>query len=142
MTTAERIQSIRKVKGMTQKELGEIMSFKGKYSDVRIAQYETRKRTPGKDTLRDFAEALGVSIKALTGPEGYEVEDVMRFLFELEDHGYKVNIRRRGEDLFVEIHSEKLSKPLNEWMREMYLLRARKISERDYMIWKFDWILS
>ena len=142
MTTGERIQRIRKAKGMTQKELGEKMPFEGKYADVRIAQYESRKRTPQEKILREFAKALNVDRKALVGPEGYEVDDVMRFLFELEDHGYKVTIRRRADQIVAEIFSELLNDPLTEWMKQMYLRRANKISDRDYLIWKFEWVFQ
>lgn len=42
----KRIRLFRSRKGLKQKELGEMVGFMGKTSDVRIAQYETEARTP------------------------------------------------------------------------------------------------
>ena len=97
MNTGERLQSARKVRGLTQMELGLEMHYNYRSAAVRIAQYENGLKNPSSETIDALAGALGISRKALTGPEGYEVEDVIRFLFELEDQGYSVEIRRRGK---------------------------------------------
>ena len=41
MAFGKRIKFFRNRKGMKQKELGELLGFLGKTSDVRVAQYET-----------------------------------------------------------------------------------------------------
>ena len=41
MAIGKRIKFFRNRKGMTQKQLGEILGFLGKTSDVRMAQYES-----------------------------------------------------------------------------------------------------
>ena len=41
MAIGKRIRFFRNRKGMTQKQLGEILGFLGKTSDVRMAQYES-----------------------------------------------------------------------------------------------------
>ena len=41
MAIGQRIKYFRNRKGMTQKQLGEQLGFKGKTSDVRMAQYES-----------------------------------------------------------------------------------------------------
>ena len=46
MAIGKRIRFFRNRKGMTQKQLGEILGFLGKTSDVRMAQYESEARTP------------------------------------------------------------------------------------------------
>ena len=46
MAFGKRIKFFRNRKGMKQKELGELLGFLGKTSDVRVAQYETEARTP------------------------------------------------------------------------------------------------
>ena len=43
---------------MTQKQLGEILGFLGKTSDVRMAQYESGIRTPKQDLVKEMAISL------------------------------------------------------------------------------------
>ena len=45
MAIGKRIRFFRNRKGMTQKQLGEILGFLGKTSDVRMAQYESEGST-------------------------------------------------------------------------------------------------
>ena len=46
MAIGQRIKYFRNRIGMTQKQLGEQLGFKGKTSDVRMAQYESEARVP------------------------------------------------------------------------------------------------
>ena len=50
MAIGQRIKYFRNRIGMTQKQLGEKLGFKGKTSDVRMAQYESEARVPKKRT--------------------------------------------------------------------------------------------
>ena len=62
MTIGERIRSIRKEKGLTQKELGEAL---GKRSQQQIGQWETGKANPKLETIEKIATALNVSVYEL-----------------------------------------------------------------------------
>ncbi len=74
MTIGEKIRTIRKEKGLTQKELGDKL---GKISQQQIGQWETGKANPKKETLQKIANALEVDITALmdistlSNPEPY-----------------------------------------------------------------------
>ena len=138
-TVGERIQNARKLKGITQRELGLEMHYRYASAPVRIAQYETGIKKPGEDTVRQLAQALGVSRKAITGPEGYETDDVMRFLFELEDNGFHVQIKREDHETVVVIHGDNLSKPLEEWRRVQNKYRRDMLTENQYLTWKLCW---
>lgn len=63
MTTGEKIKSLRKERGLTQKELGQILGV----SASMIGQYETNLRNPKNDTIIKIAEALKVSPDQLFG---------------------------------------------------------------------------
>jgi len=65
MQIGEKIKAIRKEKGIAQKDLAENMGV----SAAMIAQYEAGKRSPKYETLKRFAEALGVSILSLVDDE-------------------------------------------------------------------------
>ena len=56
MAFGKRIKFFRNRKGMKQKELGELLGFLGKTSDVRVAQYETEARTPKADLVKEMAQ--------------------------------------------------------------------------------------
>lgn len=63
LTFGERLKKIRQEKGMSQRELGEILGV----TQQTIAQYEKIKETPKAETLLRLANALGVSIYELRG---------------------------------------------------------------------------
>ena len=91
MAIGKRIRFFRNRKGMTQKQLGEILGFLGKTSDVRMAQYETEARTPKHDLVKEMANIFDVSIHALTVPDIDTYIGLMHTLFALEDmYGLKI----------------------------------------------------
>ena len=66
MAIGKRIRFFRNRKGMTQKQLGEILGFLGKTSDVRMAQYESEARTP-KQNLVYVPRMAGAGCPSGTG---------------------------------------------------------------------------
>ncbi|MFT8888001.1 MAG: helix-turn-helix transcriptional regulator [Ethanoligenens sp.] len=63
MAVGDRIKRMRNFRRLTQKEIGFAISFDGKSTDVRIAQYEADTRTPKEDILRKIADALDVNYR-------------------------------------------------------------------------------
>lgn len=61
MTTGELIREARKKKGLTQRELGELLGM----SDVGVAQWEKGLRNPRLETRQRIAKALDIDITAL-----------------------------------------------------------------------------
>ena len=53
---------------MTQKQLGEQLGFKGKTSDVRMAQYESEARVPKIDLVKQMSQIFD-NAHALTVPD-------------------------------------------------------------------------
>ena len=139
MNFGERLQTARKARGMTQKELGLEMHYPYNSADVRIAQYESSIRVPGDETIEELAKALEVSSHALKGPEGYSPADVMRILFEMEEQGYRVDIRRINNQVVVQIHNAKISGMLLEWRKAQNKLKMEKLSRKEYLTWKLCW---
>ncbi len=68
MKAGQRIKIIRKGKGLTQKELGEL----AKISYKQIGLYEQGKRNPKLETINKIALALGVRIEDITGFEKFD----------------------------------------------------------------------
>lgn len=61
MTTGELIREARKKKGLTQRELGELLGM----SDVGVAQWEKGFRNPRLETRQRIAKALDIDVTAL-----------------------------------------------------------------------------
>lgn len=137
MNTGDRLHTAREIRDMTMKEIGIEMHYPISSAAVRIAQYESGLRQPKAETLDQLAGILNVSRKALSGPEGYEVDDVMRFLFELEEEGYDVTIRPEDGKMLVTISSEKLNEPLLLWNEIRTRYHGKEISRKEYITWKF-----
>lgn len=74
MTTGEKIRSIRKEKGLTQKALGELLNV----TQATVGQYETNTNPPKLETLKNIADALKVPVAYLIGnsPSSYDFWDV------------------------------------------------------------------
>lgn len=68
MPTGTKIKEIRKQKGLTQKQLGDLCGI----ADANIRKYENGKQNPKIETLQKIAAALGCSLVALTGIEEYK----------------------------------------------------------------------
>ena len=60
-----RIRELRKKKGITMKQLGEIVDL----AESTISQYETGKREPDNETLLKISEYFGVTVGYLLGAE-------------------------------------------------------------------------
>ena len=85
MAFGKRNKFFRNRKGMKQKELGELLGFLGKTSDVRVAQYETEARTPKADLVKEMAQIFCVSTRAINVPNIDSYLGLMHTLFALED---------------------------------------------------------
>ena len=85
MAIGERIHFFRNFRGITQKYLGQKLGYSDKTADVRVAQYESGKRTPKADTIEQLAGILDISPKALDVPDIDTYYGLMHTLFALED---------------------------------------------------------
>lgn len=68
ITFGEKLKHLRTKKHLTQKQLGLLLGFSERCADIRIAQYESGKRTPKEETMKKLAKVLGVPIEILTTP--------------------------------------------------------------------------
>ena len=85
MSIGTRIKHIRTLRSVTQKELGVRLGYSERNADIRIAQYESGKRTPKEDVIHSIASILEVSPKALNIPNIESYHDFIFTLFELEE---------------------------------------------------------
>lgn len=129
MDIGYRIKYIRKLKGLTQKELGLKLGFPETSADIRIAQYESGSRIPREDIINKLADVLGVVPKVLTVPNIKSVDDIIQLLFAFEDEC-------RREALF---ENDKFIEFLSAWQVKRKQLSSGSISEYEYDLWRFNY---
>ena len=148
---------------MTQKELGMRLGYKESGADIRIAQYEMGHRKPKKETLYKMAEILSASPVHFIRPKPGSPEDVMQFLFWLEEecpealHLIKVEGQPEYGDktasYAVALGGTHVKMPsvgigftyghmdayLNEWLVWRECLKEGQVTETEYLEWKWKW---
>lgn len=101
MTIGDSIKRIRTQKGMTQKQLGDLLGI----SVQTVSAYESGRRRPKMETIERFADALGVVVSSLySDPE--EADDVERRLINSSSESFQARLLRAIKDLGAEISYE------------------------------------
>ena len=143
MAFGKRIRLFRNRKGLFQKQLGEMLGFMGKTSDVRIAQYENEARTPKDELIKEMAHIFDVSPRAITVPDIDSYVGLMHTFFALEDmYGLKIG----------EIDGElclRLDKNSKEYLRLLEMFQAWRtvaakeeageITSEEYDEWRYKY---
>lgn len=96
-----KIKKIRQLRGYSQRQLGLLCNFSEASAEVRIAQYEMNKKIPREDTLRDIANALGVSEYAFFETNVMSRDRMYHVLFDLEDF-YGLRPVKIGDNYYLE----------------------------------------
>lgn len=143
MAFGKRIKYFRNRKGMKQKELGELLGFLGKTSDVRVAQYETEARTPKTDLVKEMAQIFDVSTRAINVPNIDSYLGLMHTLFALEDM-YGIKIGEIDGELCLRLDREHkeyphLFEPFHAWQQMAAKLESGEISQEEYDNWRYNY---
>ena len=143
MAFGKRIKFFRNRKGMKQKELGELLGFLGKTSDVRVAQYETEARTPKADLVKEMAQIFNVSTRAINVPNIDSYLGLMHTLFALEDM-YGIKIGEIDGELCLRLDREHreylhLFEPFHAWQQMAAKLESGEISQEEYDNWRYNY---
>ena len=144
MAIGKRIKFFRNRKGMTQKQLGEVLGFLGKTSDVRMAQYESEARTPKHDLVKEMAHIFDVSPRAITVPEIDSNIGLMHTLFALEDmYGLKIG-EIDGEiclrlDKSTGTAYSSTFEMFHAWQEQSALLEKGEITKEEYDQWRYKY---
>lgn len=142
MAIGERIRFFRRLRGLTQKELGIELGFPPGSADVRLAQYETGSRCPKAELTQDLARILEVSPRALNVPNTDSLTGLMHTLFALEDQ-YGLEIHREGDRVFLSLRpgqqTKQLGALLSLWAEEADRLRTGEITRADYDFWRYHY---
>jgi len=138
------LMAYRDEKGMTQKQLGEILGFLGKTSDVRMAQYETEARTPKHDLVKEMANIFDVSTHALTVPDIDTYTGLMHTLFALEDM-YGLKIGEIDGEICLRLDKSDYSTytsmfdMFHAWQEQAAKLEQGEITKEEYDQWRYKY---
>ncbi len=144
MAIGKRIRFFRNRKGMTQKQLGEILGFLGKTSDVRMAQYESEARTPKQDLVKEMAHILDVSPRAITVPEIDTYIGLMHTLFALEDM-YGLKIGEIDGEMCLRLDKSNgttfstMFGMFHAWREQAARLEQGEITKEEYDQWRYKY---
>ena len=144
MAIGQRIKYFRNRIGMTQKQLGEKLGFKGKTSDVRMAQYESEARVPKIDLVKQMSQIFDINTHALTVPDIDTHTGLMHTLFALEDiYGLKVrNVDGHPHiclDSSISAPGSSVDEMLRSWMEQADKLENGEISKEEYDEWRYQY---
>lgn len=139
MAIGQRIKFFRNLRNLTQKELGQKIGFQDKAADVRIAQYESEKRTPKEDLVNALAHYLDVSPVALNVPDIDSYIGLMHTLFALEDtYGFKIN--KLDDEVCITLDPKSpMYDRLNSWQKEYQKLTNNEITQEEYDHWRYTY---
>lgn len=112
----DRLKSLRKSSGYTQKELGEKLNVSGRV----IGYYESNERFPDKDTLTDIADFFKVSVDYLLG----------RTDIKNNTENNKININKNEKDV-EELLEETMSQILGQ---DGLMLNGEIVDDNDLML--------
>jgi len=144
MAIGERIRYIRNLRGMTQKYLGMLVGFDENAADVRIAQYESSKRTPKEKMVSDISKALDVCPQALQLPDIDTYVGLAHTLFALEDL-YGLKISSIDDELCLTLDKSKgmtyvsMYDIFRAWNKEAKKLKNGEITKEEYDAWRYNY---
>lgn len=145
MSIGDKIKYLRKIRNMTQKELGVAVGFDEKNADIRIAQYESGTRTPKPELIAKFAKALNAHVLSLMNERTQD--PVMNMFFDLIDMEERAKVTLHP----IEDNNSKYaisidSKFFNDFLEELVSIRKEltdgTISYEEFIDWKVNWPLS
>lgn len=144
MAINERIQYLRKLRGITRKQLGTKIGFPETSAEPRMAQYELGIRTPRPELTEALAKALDVSPQALTVPDIESLTGIAHTLFTLEDiYGLTVDLDNGRVCLRPNILKNLRAVEINRFLAEWYKAAAKfnngEISRQEYDQWRYNY---
>ena len=144
MAIGERIRRIRKMRKLTQRELGTAVGFEEKNADIRMTQYESGTRSPKAELTNALAEELGVSPRTLAVPDIESPLGVIHTLFACEDN-YGLTVNGIGGEIVLHVDKKagaqalELSDAISEWYAMKKKFVQGEIDEEEYNNWRYNY---
>ena len=132
MTLGEKIKFNRGLKGLTQKQLGDMTGI----HEVSIRKYEANKIAPKRDQLEKISDCLGVPLNEFFELKIVTDSDILPLLFAIDD-AFEIEITSDDSKTFkMEFKEPLLNHFLRDWQSIKQLSEIGGVSEDDYKMWK------
>ena len=132
MTQGEKIKHHRTMKGLTQKQLGEMTGI----HEVSIRKYEANKIAAKREQLEKIADVLGVPLNEFLELKIVTDSDVLPLLFAI-DNEFEIEITSDDNKTFkMEFKDPMLNHFLRDWQSIKQLAELGRVSSEDYELWK------
>ena len=131
MTLGEKIKTHRKLKGLTQKQLGQMTGI----HEVAIRKYELDKVKPRPEQLEKIAMVLGVPINVFLDISIATDRDVMPLLFDIDEE-FPIRIVEIDGVPSLQFEEEGFNTFLRNWATMKEMVAAGAQSEENYEFWK------
>ncbi|MBQ3432156.1 MAG: helix-turn-helix transcriptional regulator [Clostridia bacterium] len=146
MKKGNRIRIIRKLRGLTQKELGYKVGFSNSTAEIRVTQYENAIRNPKGKIATEFANALNVNELAINIPEINSLNELYHLLFVLEDeYGIHASVLDYELCLSLDVKNknyESIHSFLKQWNKKKSELNDGTITQLEYDNWRYNYPMS
>ena len=139
MEVGKKIKRFRTAFGLSQKELAQRAGM----SEPAIRNYELGNRTPSEKQLKKIADALGISMFAISNPNLESYQGVLHALFLLEDE-YGIVPKEIDGQVYLSIENKKavtsnVSDGLRSWNSESNKLKSGEITKEEYDMWRYSY---
>lgn len=132
MTLGEKIKFHRSMKGLTQKQLGDMTGI----HEVSIRKYEANKIAPKREQLERIADCLGVPFNEFLNLKISTDSDILPLLFAI-DEVFDIEITSDDNETFkMNFKEPMLNYFLRDWRNMKQLSEVGGVGEKDYNIWK------
>ena len=132
MTLGEKIKFHRGLKGLTQKQLGDMTGI----HEVSIRKYEANKIAPKRDQLEKISDCLGGPLNEFFELKIVTDSDILPLLFAIDD-AFEIEITSDDSKTFkMEFKEPLLNHFLRDWQSIKQLSEIGGVSEDDYKMWK------
>ena len=145
MSMGYKLKKLRNLRGLTQREFGQMVGFSYVTADVRIAQYEAGTRVAKADMVHKMAEILEVNADYLMAPAPSSMSEIMQTLLFLdENNGVTLDKKELTTEDGNVVNRINLSimgmdNLLEEWHEKQKALQNGELSQEEYYEWKMNW---
>lgn len=131
METGKKIKLIRTMRGLTQKQLGELSGI----HEVAIRKYELGKNLPKEEQLKKIADALNVNANSLLEFNIEADGDVLPLLFAIDDK-FSMEIKDSEDGIGLFFDNPNIIQFLKDWQAMKELLDNGSQTKANYELWK------
>lgn len=138
LSQGERISFIRQLRMMTQDELSDYLGITGDCKRRTMTRYERNHRSPKEERIHELSRILQVNEVTIRKYDFIKKEDLIYFLFWLEElyPHFRIEFNSNRFD------DEWLQRFMNEWNDKRTEKDSRTIAYREYQDWKRNYELE